>query len=124
MNIDGHKVTVERQADVIEVGGFLFLDPVVRQVISNSAASPSGPHWFIHVDVVEYITLLAEQAGRSAGDALNLARTTYIDALASFDIDPFEAEMFWETYQDAAYAAENPYALNDGDGKWDRAGQY
>jgi len=109
MQIEGKKATYTAQEFIVPTGRFVFEEPYVYQSIQDSISSGAAGFWSILVDVVPYTVSLAMGGGRTEEEGLVEARSIYINALAQFDIDPFEAELFWDTYQDVESIRTNPY---------------
>ena len=109
MQIEGKKVTYTAQEFVVPTGRFVFEEPYVYQSIQDSITAGAGGFWSILVDAVPYTASLAAGRGRTEEEGMMEARSVYINALAQFDIDSFEAELFWDTYQDVEFVRANPY---------------
>ena len=113
MDVDASKVTYAQESAVVPTGGFVFTEPHVYQCIQDSISAGSQGWWSILVDIVPYTTALALAKGLSEDEAAAEARDRYLRSLAQFDVDSFEAELFWDTYQDVEASKDNPYAADE-----------
>ena len=109
MEIEGKKVTYTAQELVVPTGRFVFQEPYVYQAIQDSISAEQSGFWSILVDVVPYTVSLALGGGRTEEEGLAEAKALYISSLAQFEVDSFEASLFWDTYQEVETTRTNPY---------------
>lgn len=111
MDIQGTKVTLAHGSEPLVVGSYIFQEPVVRLVVKSSHGVESSRPWYIHVDLVDYVMSFCQSRGLSDSDSRAEVMRRYLKALTILDFDPFEAELFWQTYEDARASTGDPYDI-------------
>ena len=109
MDIEAHKFRYADAQSVVPTGQFVFQEPRILECIQDSVSTGQEGFWSLLVDTIPYTKALALARGESEQAALGEAKAKYTEALARFDVDGFEAELFWDTHQDEEWIKANPY---------------
>lgn len=112
MDIQGTRVTLDGKSDPLLPGSYLFLEPAVRLVIKSSPASVS-PSWYIHVDLVDYVAAFCQAQNFTEQEIRSECLRRYLSAMHTLDIDSFEAELFWQSYEETRGIGADPYSVVD-----------
>lgn len=110
MDINAERINFPHPDVTLRVGQTLWEEPYVKLCIQDGVTDGTGPTSLV-VDIVPYTKATALAAGYTEEQAAAAAAQRYMEALLTHDIDGFEAEMFWESYQDTEFVRANPYAL-------------
>lgn len=111
--IDAERISFPAPEVVLRTGFSTFEEPYVKLAIQDDITDGNGGLSALLVDIVPYTKATMLAGGHPEAAAEQEAMNRYFYKLYELGYDQFEAQLYWEAYQDLVFTIQNPYAVQE-----------